>query len=484
MSRAPRLLIAALAVGLTVPSFLLSAPTSVAAVGCHAANHVAGDLDSDGLADVVVGVPSYDGDRGAIDILYSNGERRFVRATDLGLTSVPGDRFGESIALGDLNSDGCADLAIGAPGRNSSAGVAYLVRSDGNRNLTLINLFNGTAPHGSFGAQVLMLAGRQLVVSAPTADDGSRWEAGQLQVLPLTTSGALAGPRVTLTQSSPGVPGVSENGDRFGTRLAGQDRTIVVGTPNEAVGTRTDAGSVTLLSASAAKPLAYSGIAVSQDTTGFPGTAESGDQFGAAVAFRDHYVLVGVPGETIGSARWTGQVHVLNFDPATRRVRSLRAVSQDTAGIPGANETGDYFGSSVALGINTWDQLTAIVGAPGEAIGRVLGAGTVTMFRANRTGGLATSVRQGAGGIPGVPESGDHFGWSVGVLTGDLDDGEAMTDGLVIGAPGEDIGGTEDAGSVTYSRSADTWYTLLLEDTGDDIPAGAQFGEATAQVAA
>jgi hypothetical protein len=72
----------------------------------------------------------------------------------------------------------------------------------------------------------------------------------------------------------------------------------------------------------------------------------------------------------------------------------------------------------------------------------------------------------------------------VGVLTGDLDDGEAMTDGLVIGAPGEDNGGTEDAGSVTYSRSAHTWYTLLLEDTGDDIPAGAQFGEATAQVAA
>src|SRR6188508_2567725 len=106
MSRAPRLLIAALAVGLTVPSFLLSAPTSVAAVGCHAANHVAGDLDSDGLADVVVGVPSYEGDRGPFNILSSNGNPRFVGATDRARTGVLGAVFGESPPLGDLNPEG------------------------------------------------------------------------------------------------------------------------------------------------------------------------------------------------------------------------------------------------------------------------------------------------------------------------------------------------------------------------------------------
>jgi len=482
MSRAPRLLIATLAIGLVVPSFFSSAPNSMAAVGCHPANHVAGDLDSDGLADVVVGVPSYAADRGGVDILFSTGERRFVRAADLGLTGLAGDRFGESVVVGDIDNDGCADLAIGAPGRNSSAGAAYLVRVDGNRNLTLLNTFAGTAPHGSFGAQVLLLDGPQLVASAPTADDGTAWEAGQVQVLPLTAAGALASPRVVLTQNSSGIPGTSENGDRFGTALAGQERTMVIGAPDEAVGTRTNAGAVTIVSATKTHPTSFGGVSVTQNTAGVPGIAETADQFGAAVAFRDHYVLIGVPGETIGSARSTGQVHILNFDPATRTVRSLRAVSQNTGGIPGTDESGDLFGSSVALGINTWDQLTAVVGAPGESIGSVRGAGLVTLFRANRSGGMATTIRQGAGGVSGAAEAGDHFGSSVGVLTGDLDDGEAMADGVVIGTPGEDVGIIGDAGAVTYTRSTDTWYTLLLEDTGDDdIPAGAQFGESVAR---
>ncbi len=466
MSRAPRLLIATLAIGLVVPGFFLAAPTSVAAVGCESDNHVAGDLDSDGLADIVVGVPSYNDDRGAVDILFSGGERRFVRATDLGLTSAPGDRFGESVALGDINNDGCADLAIGAPGRNSSVGSAYLVRSDGDRNLTLINQFNGSAAHGSFGAQVLLLTpekltgggwvrtGQQLVVSAPTADDGAASEAGHVVVLPLTSSGALAASRVTLTQNSAGVPGTSENFDRFGTALAGQDYTIVVGAPNEAIGTRTDAGSVTFLSSTEANQTTFAGTAINQDSTGIPGTAESGDEFGAAVAFRDNHTLIGVPGENIGPDSDTGSVHVVHYAPSTHHYQSIKSISQDSAGIPGANEDGDLFGSSVALGINTVDQLTAIVGAPGEAIGSVRNAGSVTMFRANTSSiGSTLSVRQGIAGISGAPESGDRFGASVSIVTGDLDAGESMVDGVVIGAPGEDIGSTADAGAVIYTRS-------------------------------
>lgn len=485
MSAHRRLLTAFLAAGLTATTACLGAPPASAAAGCTPHNTVAGDLNSDGLADVVVGVPSFDNDRGAVDILFSDGERRFLRAADLGLPSAPGDRFGASVALGDVNGDGCADLAIGAPGRNTSTGAAYLVKSSHTNTLTLMSSFAGTAKHGSFGAQVLLLLPqRQLVVSAPTADDGAKWEAGQVVVLPLTSGFALSGARKVITQNSPGVPGASENGDRFGTALAGQGRTIVVGTPNEAVGSRKDAGAVTLLSATKSAPTTFKGVTVTQNSAGVPGTAETGDYFGSAVAFRDNYVLIGVPGETIGSARYTGQVHILNFNPSTRKYRSLRAVHQNTAGIPGANETGDYFGSSVALGINTVDQLTAIVGAPGEAIGKALGAGSVTMFRANRSGGIARTVRQGASGIAGTPEAGDRFGWSVGVVSGDLADGEGMRDGVVIGVPGEDVGAAADAGTVVYSRNVSNWYTLLLEDTGaDSVPADAGYGESVAVVA-
>ena len=58
-----------------------------------------------------------------------------------------------------------------------------------------------------------------------------------------------------------------------------------------------------------------------------------------------------------------------------------------------------------------------------------------------------------------------------------------MRDGVVIGAPGEDIGTIGDAGSVTYSRNAGNWFSLLLEDTGAaDLPADAAFGESLASV--
>ncbi|MFT4217938.1 MAG: FG-GAP repeat protein [Micropruina sp.] len=498
MSHPRRLLAVFVGLGLTLSAVTAASPaTARAASGCKAGNGVAGDLNSDGLADIVVGVPAYDNERGAVDISFSDGQRRLLRAADLGLPSSPGDRFGASVALGDVNDDGCADLAIGVPGRDKSKGVVHLVKGSQTHTLTLMNSFTGAAAHGSFGAQVVLLTpreltplgwlrtGQQLVVSAPTADDSKKWEAGQVVVLPLTTTGALASARVTLTQNSPGVPGTSENGDRFGSRLAGQDRTIAIGMPNKVIGNRVDAGSVTLLSATAARPTTFKGVGLTQNSPGIPGKAEADDLFGEAVTIRDNYVLIGAPGETIGSAYYTGQVHLLHFDPATRKYRSLRAVHQNTAGIPGSNRSGDYFGTAVALGINTLDQLTAIVGAPGKKIGKALGAGAVVMFRANRAGGATKTIYQGKDGIAGKPEAADDFGAAVGIVSGDIADGESMRDGIVIGAPREDIGSSEAAGAVVYSRDLSNWHSLKLTTPGTGTPpALSLFGETFAAVAA
>ncbi|MFI6009674.1 FG-GAP-like repeat-containing protein [Streptomyces sp. NPDC051243] len=63
--------------------------------------------------------------------------------------------------------------------------------------------------------------------------------------------------------------------------------------------------------------------------------------------------------------------------------------------------------------------------------------------------GLDTSKRQiisqDTSGIPGVPESSDHFGERL--TTGDLD-GDGYTD-LIVGVPGEQIGSTDDSGALT-----------------------------------
>jgi FG-GAP repeat len=114
----------------------------------------------------------------------------------------------------------------------------------------------------------------------------------------------------TLNQDTVGVYGRAEDGDNFGSSLAvadvngdGRDD-LVAGAPNEAIGSRTDAGAATLLLGRPGGILDAAGEAVSvaynQNTPRVPGAAEPGDAFGAALATGD-YDHDGTPDLAIGS---------------------------------------------------------------------------------------------------------------------------------------------------------------------------------------
>ena len=86
---------------------------------------IAGDLDSDGVTDLVVGSSGDDdggSDRGAIWILFMNTDGTVQATQKISQTSGEfdgflgtGDQFGHAIAnLGDLNDDGIDELAVGA----------------------------------------------------------------------------------------------------------------------------------------------------------------------------------------------------------------------------------------------------------------------------------------------------------------------------------------------------------------------------------
>ena len=96
-----------------------------------------GDLDGDGLADVVAGAPGADEARGQVLVWtgsqLARGITSFPQFRILGIDA--GDGLGRGLAVADVDGDGLDDLLAGAPRRNTEgrggtfdAGALYLFR--------------------------------------------------------------------------------------------------------------------------------------------------------------------------------------------------------------------------------------------------------------------------------------------------------------------------------------------------------------------
>lgn len=93
------------------PSPVLDAPRGSGRFGAAV---VAGDIDGDGLGDLVVGAPGEGAERGRVHLFY--GDRAAVVTPGVVLVGEPGSRFGAALATGDIDGDGFADVVVGAPG--------------------------------------------------------------------------------------------------------------------------------------------------------------------------------------------------------------------------------------------------------------------------------------------------------------------------------------------------------------------------------
>ncbi len=407
------------------------------------------DLNGDGFTDAVVGDPDAtvagQPQAGRVVVLYGDGDDRIgegaravLTQADLGLPVEAGDQFGSSVATTQIDMDSCADVVVGAPGEDLS----------------------GQADAGS----IHVVFGSKAGLNGDVAD---------------------------VTRSQANIAGAVEAGDRFGATVAagsnlGQDTSVVAaGAPGEDFGAASSAGAVNLLQFSDSIPVTPREI--SQNTAGVPGSAEDSDRFGAAVVLgfdverEDHgwELLVGAPGEALGSRTSAGSLTVLpeaqGLPPDTWHGASY---TQDSPGVPGAAEAGDQFAASLGVATTNFISPSSIrrlaVGAPGEDVGGDNAAGLVNLFTASGSGLVPKSgLTQDTAGVDGASEPGDHFGQSVAVTVG-------ASNQFVVGAPNEDIGSAADAGMAQLFSFANLGADLPLTQgspgAAGTVQAGNRYG--------
>ena len=453
------------------------APTASAAA-CDPENlNSRSDFDGDGSADVAVGMPWYSDASGAVDIRGTGSPPLVLRSGAIGAGTGEGDRFGAAIAVGDLDQDGCADLAISAPAEGPTPGSAgtggqvhIVFGGAGGLDLSTSVTLAHPSTVMSFGEQLALQrveGGHDLYVSAPDSTVNGHVRAGEVFRYTITKDAATrvkATLREARSQDSAGVPGSAETGDRFGETLAATNRGgVLVGAPEEDIGKIRDAGGVWFLRVNAAgAPIASSSW--SQDSPGVAGAAETNDRFGAALGSAGNVAVVGVPNEDSGSKADSGMIQTFT-STGSGTFTPGKGITQDTAGIPGALEAGDQFGAAVVVGtaLLCQEAIDAAVGAPGEKIGTRAEAGLVTLINVDGIGGCpAKALRQGSG-LAGAAETGDQVGGVLALTRRSADLEEDYSDRLLIGVPLEDIGAKTDAGMVQPAAGGITANGQLQE---------------------
>ena len=114
---------------------------------------IAGDIDNDGYDDIIVGAYEKNSYQGAAYVIYGGQKSSFLNiylstpaldplTTGFTITgNAAGDYFGYSVSTaGDINNDGYDDIIIGAWGKTSYRGAAYVIYGGAKSTMTNIAL--------------------------------------------------------------------------------------------------------------------------------------------------------------------------------------------------------------------------------------------------------------------------------------------------------------------------------------------------------
>ena len=506
------------AAGLTAATLI---PLGVAVTGGAAAaadppqacaHRVPSDFNGDGYADIAAGEPrrAVGGveEAGAVRVVYggasgvaTTGSDQYFDQNTGAIAGVPdqGGDFGYAVAAGYFNGDCFADLAIGTPGENDVTilyGSAAGLTTTGTIQLTGSpsgSAFGTALTSGDFNADGF----GDLAIGEPAASDGGMTDSGAVGIW----YGSSAGTDPTVKfygQNTAGVPGTPETDDEFGLTVVAGDfngdgaADVAIGAPYENNGSVVDGGSVAILLGHGGTGITTTGSQLwTQSSTGVPGTDETDDNFGAALAAGDvngdgrSDLIVGAPGEAVGTAAGAGAVWYLPGSAAGVTGTGSKSWSQNTGAVPGTAEGGDGFGVAVTTGdFNGDGRADVAIGAPFEGLGTTSFAGDVTILPGTTGGPTDTGSKewdQGVTGVLGAVEADDLFGFSLyaaGITSKTHAD-------LVIGVPDESTGTTAGNGALNILRGSSSGLTATGNqyfgepaDTGGATADGDFFGYA------
>ena len=380
-----------------------------------------------------------------------------------------GDQFGQAIAnLGDIESDGVIDLAVGAPyddDNGTDQGAVYILFMDDNGQVDLKQKisetegsFNGALDGGDrFGFAVTGLGDlnrdgfTDIAVGAPGDDDGGT-DRGAVWILNLDAQGRVFNEQ-KISNDAGNLNETLDDADQFGSALATVGDLngdgivdLVVGVPGDDDG-GTDRGALWILFMNNDGRV-NGRQKISFNTGNFNGDLHDGDRFGSAITNMGDLdgngisdLAVGAPGDDDGGTD-RGAVWIITLN-SNGTVSAEYKISQTQAQFDGALADGDQFGNAVTnLGDINNDGVTdlGVAASQSDDGGVDRGAFWVLFLRDDYTVISTSRISDTSGNFNETLHDDDRFGSAL-VSLGDLN-GDGISD-LASGASLDDDGGTD-----------------------------------------